>query len=60
MTEIETSVVINRSRKEVFEFISNWANNPQWESGVLEAGQTSEGAMGVGTTVREVRKFLGR
>ncbi|NIO67847.1 MAG: hypothetical protein GTN71_01985, partial [Anaerolineae bacterium] len=54
------SVVIDRPIDEVFEFVSNPDNDSQWQSGVLESSQTSEGPMGVGATSREVRQFLGR
>ncbi len=60
MERIETSVVINRPVKEVFAFLEDPANDPQWQSGLLEAEYTSEGPLGVGTTAREVRKLLGR
>lgn len=60
MARIEASVVIDRPIDEVFEFVSNPENDSQWQSGVLESGQTSEGPMGVGATSREVRQFLGR
>ncbi len=60
MTRVATSVVINRPPEEVFEFISNFENNPRWQSGMREARITSEGPLGVGTTYSQVAKFLGR
>jgi uncharacterized membrane protein len=60
MAEVEASVVINRPIEEVFAFAGNVENNPQWQSGVLEARVTSEGPMGVGTTYRYVSQLLGR
>ncbi len=60
MIKIEHSIVINRPIEEVFAFLNDEQNDPKWQSGVLEAEQTSEGPVGVGTTVQEVRKFLGR
>ena len=32
MIKIENSVVINRPVDEVFEFLANSENNPQWQS----------------------------
>jgi uncharacterized membrane protein len=60
MIKVENSVVINRPVDEVFEFVSNIENLPQWAGPVLEAKQTSDGPIGVGTTQTQVAKFLGR
>jgi uncharacterized membrane protein len=60
MVKVEVSAVINRPVEEIFEYISNPENDSQWQSGVLESNEISKGPMGVGTTTREVRKFLGR
>ncbi|MFQ6089520.1 MAG: SRPBCC family protein [Candidatus Methanofastidiosia archaeon] len=60
MVKIEQSVVINRPVEEVFTFLSNPENELQYRSSLLEAEQTSEGPMGVGTTFREVEKFIGK
>ena len=60
MIRVETKVEINRPSEEVFAFISNFENNPKWQSGQLEARFTSEGPLGVGSTYDQVAKFLGR
>ena len=60
MTKFEKRILINRPVEEVWKFISNIENMPRWDRGVLEARQTSEGPMGVGSTVQVVRQFLGR
>jgi len=60
MARIEASVVINRPVEEVFEFVTNPKNDLVWQTGILESEQTSEGPMGVGTTLRSVSQFLGR
>jgi uncharacterized membrane protein len=60
MAKIEASLVINRAIEEVFAFAGNVENNPQWQSGVLEARVTSEGPIGAGTTYRYVSQLLGR
>lgn len=60
MLRVETSVRINRPSDEVFDFISNFENNPLWQSGQVEARFTSEGPLRVGSTYNQVAKFLGR
>ena len=60
MIKIETEVKIDRPADEVFAFISNFENNPRWQSGQLEARFTSDGPLRVGSTYDQVAKFLGR
>jgi len=59
MIKIETSVTINRPVEDVWKFISNWENFAQWDRGVLEVRQTSEGPTAVGSTLQSVRLILG-
>jgi len=56
----ENSIFINRSQQEVWDFLSNPANEPQWQSGTESAEWTSEGLPGVGSTQRGIGKILGR
>lgn len=60
MVEIDTSIVIKRPVKEVFEFMANPENDVLWQSGVLESRKTSEGPMGVGTTEVSESQIMGR
>jgi uncharacterized membrane protein len=60
MAKVEASVVINRPVEEVFAFMSDVKNWLKWQSGMLEAEQSSEGPAGVGTTCRGVNQFLGQ
>ncbi len=60
MTTFETSIFINRPPQEVWDFISNPANNSQWSSNTEIAEWTSEDPHGVGSTQRDVGKVLGR
>ena len=60
MLRVETSVGVNRPDEEVFAFISDFENNPRWQSGMQEATFTSQGPLGVGSTYAQVAKFLGR
>jgi len=60
MARIEASAVINRPIEEVFAYVKEVTNWPQWNSMLREGEQTSEGPLGVGTTFRGVSEFLGR
>ena len=60
MVKIEVSTVINRPLEEVFAFMSNPENDPQWQSETSETELTSQGPVGVGSTYRDVGFFLGR
>jgi uncharacterized membrane protein len=60
MIQVKTSVQIDRASEEVFDFISNFENNPKWQSGMVSAEVTSQGPLGVGSTYSQVAKFLGR
>jgi carbon monoxide dehydrogenase subunit G len=57
---IEQSIDIDRPVQEVFAFLTPFENIPRWESGILEASQTSPGPLAVGARGRDVRQFLGR
>ncbi len=58
--KLSTSLVIERPVKDVFAFVSNRENDPQWESQTVEVRKTSEGPIGVGTTWRQVAQILGQ
>jgi uncharacterized protein YndB with AHSA1/START domain len=60
MARAEASVVINRPVQELWDYLSDVSNVPVWMSYVLEAEQTSEGPLGVGTKFQGVSHFLGR
>ena len=60
MFTYETTIFINRPQQEVFGFVSNPANNPKWQSNLISAELTSEGPMGIGSTISSVGRFLGR
>lgn len=59
MVKVEASVVINCPVDEVFSYLMDVSNWPEW-AGFPEAEQTSEGPVGVGTTFRGMSEFLGR
>ena len=60
MIKVETTVHINRPPQEVFAYLSNFENNPRWQSGMREARFTSEGPLRLGSTYEQVASFLGR
>lgn len=60
MINFEHSIVINRPLDEVFSYLADNENETQWQAGLLESKKTSEGAIGVGTTGHDTRKFMGR
>ncbi len=60
MIKIEQSVIIHRPVEEVWQFMSNVENVTKWDRGVLQARQTSEGPLGVGSTLQTVRQFFAR
>lgn len=54
----EVTVEIARPPDEVFDFLTDVANLPRWQSGVHSA--QIEGALGEGATIHESRHMLGR
>lgn len=59
MYKFSKSVLINRSQKDVFDFLRNPANITRWQSGVEAAEWTSTGAPGVGSTYKSLVKIPG-
>jgi uncharacterized membrane protein len=60
MIKVETSVSINRPSDEVFAYIANFENNPEWQSGMQSAHFTTDGPLQIGSTYEQVAKFFGR
>lgn len=60
MARVESSVVIERSVDEVFEFVTDPRNEALWSSLTVEQVKTSEGPTDIGTRLRNTVKFLGR
>ena len=52
MTHIEREIVINRPVEEVFDFLADGRNEPQYNPHMLRAEQTSTGPVGPGTLFR--------
>ncbi|WP_270180018.1 SRPBCC family protein [Alkalihalobacillus sp. CinArs1] len=60
MMVIKTERVINRDPSVVFDYISNFENNPVWQGGMIEAAFTSEGPLQEGSTYDQTATFLGK
>lgn len=60
MIKEEKSGIIRRPIEEVFAYVSDLRHSPEWQSGLVEVRQTTEGPQGVGTQFTFVRKFMGR
>jgi ligand-binding SRPBCC domain-containing protein len=60
MAKIEESVKINSPVEKVFAFTTDAGSWKKWQSIILEAEQTSQGPVGVGTTFRGTTKLMGR
>jgi carbon monoxide dehydrogenase subunit G len=60
MISFEKSIYIDRPPQEVFDYMSDPANDAEWRSGSRVAEWSSEGSVGVGSTMRSEDSFLGR
>lgn len=60
MITLETTTFINRPQQEVFDFVSNPANDHKWQSNVKSKKWTSEDPHGVGSTQHLVTRNMGR
>ncbi len=56
MLEFENTIRIDRPVDEVFAFLSDFENIPQWNYYVLEVRQLSDSSIGIGTTYHQIRK----
>jgi uncharacterized membrane protein len=59
-TTIKVSIIVNRPVDQVFAYVTDFNTWPRWESGLLQAEQTSEGPLNVGTTFRGTNQALGQ
>ena len=60
MFETKNSIFINRPPQDVFNAITDPAKLALWQSMTETAELTSNGSVGVGSTMRVVARFLGR
>ncbi len=57
---VEESVEINRPLEEVFNYVANRENLPEWSTLVQEVQKETQGALEEGARFTTVAKFLGR
>ena len=60
MAGFRVNELIDRSPEEVFEYVSNFDNAPNWLPGVTGVDKITEGPVTVGTRFRETRSAAGR
>lgn len=60
MFEIEETIAIARPIEEVWEFVMEVENEPLWQTTLDVAARIGPGPLGIGSMVRETRRFLGR
>ena len=60
MIDLETTVEIDRPVPEVFAFVADQTNAPEWQDGLHEVRRLTEGPIGVGTEHEFIRRFVGR
>jgi uncharacterized protein YndB with AHSA1/START domain len=60
MIEVVSSVLIDRPLPEVFAYVTDFENDPNWIKEAVESKKTSSGPIGVGTTFSNVVQFMGR
>lgn len=59
MARIEESVEIKRPAENVFTYTTEAESWPKWQSFIMEAEQTSQGQIGVGTTFKGTNRMMG-
>ena len=59
MARIEESVEIKRPIDKVFAYTTDAKSWPKWQSIIVEAEQTSQGPMSVGTTFKGTSRMMG-
>ena len=57
---VEGDILINRPIEEVFDFVADESNEPQYNPKMTWAEKVSPGPIGVGTTFRSVMTGIGR
>jgi uncharacterized protein YndB with AHSA1/START domain len=60
MNEFEIVTIIDRPVETVFSALQDFEKAPRWNPGLAEVRLTSDGPLGVGSTVVYVGRFLGR
>ena len=58
--DVRTEIVINRPREAVASYAMDYANDPVWIGGILEAKMVTDPPLGKGSRVQRVAMFMGR
>ena len=59
VARIEESIEIKRPVDKVFAYTTDAKSWPKWQSFILEAEQTSQGQIGIGTTFKGTNRMMG-
>ena len=60
MVHFELSIEIDRPVHEVWEYLIEPENVPEWQSSAVSSHQVSEGPIGLGARLRDERRFMGK
>lgn len=60
MKPVRVEVEVDRPAAEVFAYLADFANNPEWQRGMRECRWTSAPPHGAGSTYEQRARFLGR
>ena len=60
MVSFEVEKIINRTRQEVFDYVTDPANDVNWQGSAKLSEWASEAPHGVGSKVHAVNRFMGR
>jgi len=60
MIHVEVEIEIMQSPEVVFEYISDFTKNTEWQSGMKESYMLTEGPLAVGSRYAQVASFLGK
>jgi carbon monoxide dehydrogenase subunit G len=60
VVRFELEVEIAKPVHEVWEYLIEPENVPEWQASAVSSHQITDGGMGVGTHLRDERRFLGR
>ena len=60
MKALTVTVDVDRPANDIFAFVSDFENNPRWQSGMQSCRWTSPPPHGLGSTYDQVARFLGK
>ena len=60
MPRLSASLVVNRPVEDVFSYVASFENRMNYEEGLVESEQTSDGPFGLGATGRDAMRAMGR